>query len=183
MGAAFVDKDELGGIELGSCLPPGRARFLVTLTGCQCLFLCVQPRRRTVRHIVASLSCWPGVPCCSAHQAQCSSTVASGAACSRANRSASCLLRTTDRTGAARTRSVLQGAGRALLHYRPFHRGDSHFKAASDCSHGQTVGHHWPPRAPSVLSDRSNRHACPSGSHIPCLHLPLLFASCSKLTF
>jgi hypothetical protein len=40
------------------------------------------------RHIVASLS---GGPDCSAHQAQCSSTVASGAACSRARNAASCL--------------------------------------------------------------------------------------------
>ena len=36
---------------------PGGTRLLVALAGCQCLFLCVQPRRRMARHIVASLSC------------------------------------------------------------------------------------------------------------------------------
>jgi hypothetical protein len=35
VGAAFVDKDELLGIELGNALPPGRARRLVALAGCQ----------------------------------------------------------------------------------------------------------------------------------------------------
>ncbi len=59
VGATFVDKDELLGVELGSGLAPGRAGLLVTLAGCQRLFLCVQPSRRMARHIVASLSCWP----------------------------------------------------------------------------------------------------------------------------
>ena len=54
--AAFVDKDELLGVKLGRGRPPGCARLLVALAGCQCLFLCVQPRRRMARHIVASLS-------------------------------------------------------------------------------------------------------------------------------
>ena len=81
--AAFVDKDERLWVELGRGLTPGGARLLVALAGCQCLFLCVQPKRRMARHIVASLSCWPW---CSAHQAQCSSTVASGAASSRVRR-------------------------------------------------------------------------------------------------
>ena len=85
--AAFVDKDELLRVELGGGRTPGGARLLVALAGCQCLFFCVQPRRRMARHIVASLSCWPW---CSAHQAQCSSTVASGAASSRARNAASC---------------------------------------------------------------------------------------------
>ena len=56
--AAFVDKDELLEVELGDRFPPAAARLLVALAGCQCLFLCVQPRRRIARHIVASLSCW-----------------------------------------------------------------------------------------------------------------------------
>jgi hypothetical protein len=84
--AAFVDKDELLGVELGDRFPPAAARLLVALAGCQCLFLCVQPKRRMARHIVASLSCWPW---CSAHQAQCSSTVASGAASNRTCNAAS----------------------------------------------------------------------------------------------
>ena len=42
--------------------------------------------RRIARHIVASLNCWPW---CSAHQAQCSSTVASDAASNRSRRIAS----------------------------------------------------------------------------------------------
>ncbi len=43
----------------GSRLPrctPGAARLLIALAGCQCLFLCVHPKRRMARHIVASLS-------------------------------------------------------------------------------------------------------------------------------
>ena len=84
--AAFVDKDELLRVELGRGRTPGAARLLVALAGCQCLFLCVQPKRRMARHIVASLSYWPW---CSAHQAQCSSTVASGAASNRARNTAS----------------------------------------------------------------------------------------------
>jgi hypothetical protein len=39
------------------------------------------------RHRVAALSCWPD---CSAHQAQCSKTVAAGAASNRARKAASC---------------------------------------------------------------------------------------------
>jgi hypothetical protein len=35
VGAAFVDKDELRWIKLGDRRAPGRARFLVTLAGCQ----------------------------------------------------------------------------------------------------------------------------------------------------
>ena len=81
--AAFVDKDELLRVEVSRGRPPGAARLLVAFAGCQCLFLCVQPKRRMARHIVASLSDWPW---CSAHQAQCSSTVASGAASNRARR-------------------------------------------------------------------------------------------------
>ena len=50
-------------------------------------FSASSPRRCSARHMVASLSCCPW---CSAHQAQCSKTVASGAAASRARRSASC---------------------------------------------------------------------------------------------
>ena len=41
---------------------------------------------RMARHMVASLSCWPS---CSAHQAQCSNTVALGSASSRARNAAS----------------------------------------------------------------------------------------------
>jgi hypothetical protein len=85
--AAFVDKDDLLGIELGDRLAPGSACRLVALARCQGLFLCVQPRRRRARHIVASLSCCPW---CSAHHAQCSSAVASGAPSNRARRIASC---------------------------------------------------------------------------------------------
>jgi hypothetical protein len=59
MRAAFVDKDELLRVELGNRRSPGRARFLVALAGCQGLFLCVQPNRRSARHIVASLSGCP----------------------------------------------------------------------------------------------------------------------------
>src|SRR5262249_18009502 len=84
---AFVDKDELLRVEVGRGLTPGGACLLVALTGCQRLFLCVQPSRRMARHIVASLSCCPE---CSAHQAQCSKTVASGAVSSRARNAASC---------------------------------------------------------------------------------------------
>jgi hypothetical protein len=84
--AALVDEDELLWVEVGDRRAPGCARFLVAFTGCQCFFLCVHPRRRIARHIVASLSSCPD---CSAHQAQCSKTVASGAAWSRASKIAS----------------------------------------------------------------------------------------------
>ncbi len=108
--AAFVDKDELLRVELGDRFAPGFARLLVAFAGCQPFFLWVQPRRRMARHIVASLSCWPS---CSAHQAQCSNTVASGAASSRARNAASC-------SGPMRARVAgnglaLQGARLALL--------------------------------------------------------------------
>jgi hypothetical protein len=59
VGAALVDKDELLGVERGDLLAPRRPGRLVALTGCQCLFLCVQPTRRMARHIVASLNCCP----------------------------------------------------------------------------------------------------------------------------
>ena len=74
-GATFVDKDELLWVQVGRGLTPGFAGFLVPLASCQGLFLCVQPRRRMARYMVASLSCWLY---CSAHQAQCSCRVASG---------------------------------------------------------------------------------------------------------
>ena len=167
--ATFVDKDELLGVELGDRFAPGGARLLVALAGCQCLFLCVQPSRRIARHMVASLSCWP---CCSAHQAQCSSTVASGAASSRARNAASC-----SRSNAPRTAGnglALQRAGLALLHHRAFDRGHGDAKAASGFSHGLTLSH----RSHQAFFQvgRIGTHTGPL--HNPCL--PLLLASCSN---
>ncbi len=161
MRAAFVDKDEPLGVELGNRLAPSGACLLVALARCQRLFFCVQPRRCRARHIVASLTCCPW---CSAHQAQCSSTVASGAASSRAQDR---LLLAADRAWATRNRLARARPSHAVARRRaspwspPPYSGERLLAGAD----------RPPPLAPSVLSGRSNRHACPSAQHVSCLPL------------
>ena len=78
-------------------------------------------------------------PWCSAHQAQCSSTVASGAASSRARKIASCSGPNAAR--AAGNGLALQRARLARLHHGAFDRSHGDAKAASGFSHGLTVSH------------------------------------------
>ena len=77
VGAGLVDEEQVGRVERGGLVPPRRAGRLVALGGDERLFLSGQPARRSARDIVARLS---GTPVVSSHRAQCSASVASGAA-------------------------------------------------------------------------------------------------------
>ena len=169
VGTALIDEDELLRVVAGDCGAPGGARFLVALAGCHRFFLCVQPRRRMARHMAISLT---ACPTCSAHQAQCSRTVASGAASSRVRRSASC----SPGSCAGRQGWACAPADRlALLYDRPFHGRHGHAKPARGFSHGLTLGHRAHQAFFQVNRIGTHTRFPPQYS---CLFL--LFVSCSK---
>ena len=86
VGAGLVDEDEGMRSELGHIGAPGCAGGFVALGGEERLFLSGQPIRRSDRDIVAGLS---AIPVALAHIAQCSASVASGAARTWATKSGS----------------------------------------------------------------------------------------------
>jgi hypothetical protein len=77
VGAGLVDEDEISRVERGGLISPGCPRGLVTFGSDERLFLSGQPARPSARDIVAGLTSTPVV---AAHVAQCSASVASGAA-------------------------------------------------------------------------------------------------------
>jgi hypothetical protein len=88
VGAACVDQDELLRVALGGRRPPGGARLLVARGTAASDFLYASTPAAASPATASPRA--SGCPWCSAHHARCSSTVASGAASSRARRSASC---------------------------------------------------------------------------------------------
>jgi hypothetical protein len=77
VGAGLVDEDEVGGVERAGFHAPDRTGGLVAFGGDERLFLSGQPTRPSARDIVAGLT---STPVAAAHVAQCSTSVASGAA-------------------------------------------------------------------------------------------------------
>jgi len=77
VGAGLVDEGEVGGVARAGVQAPGRPGGFVAFGGDERLFLSGQPARASARDIVAGLT---ATPVAAAHVAQCSTSVASGAA-------------------------------------------------------------------------------------------------------